>query len=433
MPPSPSIAWLASSLERYWPRQADLVLALPIPNRPTPIDEASPPRVEIVPLPDWAADLGVGGGLLVPSFAVATGPGEPWRRVDWWAAAFWFLNASAERSHEDRHGPIHSYSLRLQGWDSRMWRHAWVNRIGLLLRRWAARRLRREECEVFDPLPRAEIIVTHDVDAVEKTWAIRFKQSAFHAFNSARSLLRGQPLRALAKGWAATRFGLGSGTYWNFETIARLEDEAGVRSHFNVYAAPLEGRSPRQRLIDPSYDPRRPRIRECLADLARRGWTVGLHQSFESWSDVERMQIERRRLEEALDRPVTSCRQHWLRFSWRDTWKTQQASGLRLDTTLGFNDRPAFRNAAALAWRPWDPDADAPMSLTAMPMVLMDSHLFDYSQLDDADRRRWIADWLGEIRAVHGAATVLWHPHVLSPDYGWSAGFSWLLDEVRAA
>jgi hypothetical protein len=183
-------------------------------------------------------------------------------------------------------------------------------------------------------------------------------------------------------------------------------------------------------LFDPAYDPGEPSLRACLRNLQARGWTVGLHQSFGCWGDEEQMTAERRRLEEALDLPVRSCRQHWLRFAWSRTWRAQQEAGLQLDTTLGFNDRPGFRNGAALEWQPWDPAAGTPHSLTAMPLVLMDSQLFDYAQLDDAARRAWIARWVGEVRAVRGVATFLWHPHVLSEDYGWARGFGWLLDEI---
>jgi len=38
-------------------------------------------------------------------------------------------------------------------------------------------------------------------------------------------------------------------------------------------------------------------------------------------------------------------------------------------------------------------------------------------------RQQSIQHWLGECQAVHGQVAVLWHPHTLSQDYGWSQGF----------
>src|SRR5688572_11978696 len=177
-------AWVRSSLSRYWSRGADLLAHLPVPIVPPVSAVSLPPRVETVALPEWAAGLGVDGGLLVPSTAIVAGSGAAWERTDWWDAAAWFLEGRAERAYEREHGPIHSYSFRLSGWDERIWERAWVNRIGRFLRRWAARRASLDEAACFGPLPDADIVLTHDVDAIEKTLRIRFKQSAFDAFNA---------------------------------------------------------------------------------------------------------------------------------------------------------------------------------------------------------------------------------------------------------
>jgi hypothetical protein len=361
------------------------------------------------------------------------GDGEAWRRVDWWSAAFWHLNASAERAVERERGPIHSYGFRLHGWDARIWDHAWVNRIALFLRRWAARELGRDETSLLGTLPEPTFVVTHDLDAVSKTWAIRFKQSVFHVFNSFRALRHGRVATAWHKGRAAARFGLTRGDFWLFDDWTRLEDELGIRSHINVYANHrIAGQSWKQMLIDPSYEPGEDRLRRCLRDLHQRGWTIGLHQSFNAWGEAEGIANERRRLENVLGLPITSCRQHWLRFSWEKTWRAQQAAGLTLDTTAGFNNRPGFRNGAALAWNPWDPATNTPLKLTAMPLVLMDSQVYDYESLDDESRRREIARWVGEVHAVHGVGTFLWHPHTLGSDYGWRDGFVCLLNEISS-
>lgn len=98
-----------------------------------------------------------------------------------------------------------------------------------------------------------------------------------------------------------------------------------------------------------------------------------------------------------------------------------------LDTTLGFNDRPGFRNGAALKFAPFG-DAEA---FAALPLVLMDSHLYDYAALDGAGRARAMRYWIEEVRQVRGQCTVLWHPHTLSEDYGWADGFRALLAAIQ--
>ena len=53
----------------------------------------------------------------------------------------------------------------------------------------------------------------------------------------------------------------------------------------------------------------------------------------------------------------------------------------------------------------------------------MDSHAYDYSDMDQHARRREFRHWLGEIRDVGGRAAILWHPHTLAADYGWKSGY----------
>jgi hypothetical protein len=105
---------------------------------------------------------------------------------------------------------------------------------------------------------------------------------------------------------------------------------------------------------------------------------------------------------------------------------------LRHDTTLMFNDRPGFRTAAALSWHPWDQRQQAPHRIRVTPSILMDSHLYDYQPRAPAGRRDAIAGWLAEVRQVGGQAAVVWHPHTLSDDYGWAAGFDELLMAIGA-
>lgn len=424
--------YVVDSLHRYWPRNQRKILQLPIPKQTIQEKTSLSPMLSKIILPDWAADIGVNDEILIPVGAIVPGVFPEWQQVDWFAAIFWFLNGTAERRYERRFGPIHSYSLRLKGWDSQLWDRAWVNRIALFLRRWAARIAEKEEGELFGTLPKPEILLTHDVDAVRKTPAIRLKQSAFHLFNALRSLRYGNLKNAHKKFIQGLRFLLKPETYWCFDQITTLEEHYDVRSCFNFYGGKGGwGRTPKEILFDPAYNVLQPRLRQQLRALSLRGWKIGLHQSFNAWNDTQAMQREKTHLEQAVEAPVTICRQHWMRFSWQQTWPTQEQAGLKTDTTLGFNDRPGFRNGAALCFHPWDETIERPLTLVALPMVLMDSHLYDYNDLEEEERQRQIEYWLDEIRKVHGMASIIWHQRVMSADYGWGSGYEYLLSKTN--
>ena len=402
----------------YWPHRAALLRDLPLTRIEEFDDSVLPPVLCDVQLPDWALDAGVDGRLLVPACAC---PGrEDWEKVDWILAAFWFLHGIAERRFESINGPIHSYSFRLKNWPPRMWSHAWVNRIAMFLRRWAAHREGQAEEAVFGAGPKPEIVLTHDVDAVRKMPAIRLKQSAFQWFNALRAAGSGSYARAVRRFLQGFRVLLSAEDYCFIKEIRRLEADAGLNSHFNFYGGAR--RRGFERLLDPGYDVQRRDISRLIRELISSGCRIGLHQSFNAWNDSWRMSEEKARLDGSAGQQATSCRQHWLRFSWEETWRAQERAGLTLDTTLGFNDRCGFRNACALEFRPQGCSA-----LRALPMILMDSHLYDYSDYDAESRRSKIKHCVDEVRAVGGSATVIWHTHVLGRDYGWKSGFEALL------
>lgn len=422
--------YVISALDRYWPQGRDLIAQLPIPAVIVPGAGHHCVLIE-VQLPEWCADTGVNGKLLVPDWVVIEGDLPVWQRVDWYQAVLWYLNGTAERALEAISGPVHSYSYRLPSLDSRMWERAWVNRIALFLRRWAAYRLEQDETVLFGPRPIAEIILTHDVDAVVKTFTIRGKQTAFHLYNCFRLLLCGQFGPAWAKASSAAKFLFSCDDYWRLDELAELEEKHGVRSLFTLYGGfGSRPRNWRSRVIDPDYDVCELKIRETCKRLLEGGWQFGLHPSSLAWHDYCQMAKEKALVEKSVGVPVTTCRQHWLFFSWATSWVVQESVGLSLDMTLGFNDRPGFRTASALRYHPWDTTTNAPRSIEIVPMVLMDSHLYDYASYGPEERKASMLKWLDEVKSVGGVASIIWHPHAMSPDYGWADGYKELLSSI---
>jgi hypothetical protein len=421
--------YIIDCLDRYWPKQKDLVGEFLKVERNLPEQEILPARGELISMPDWAKDIAVDGCMLVPKWAAEQAIAK-WDNVDWVAVCFWYLNNVAERVYEKRRGPIHSYSYRLKDWDERFWQHAWVNRIALFIRRWIAHVSQHNEIELFGPVPQAQIILTHDVDAIRKTLAIRFKQAVFNAVNAIRYLQKGKLGLSVVKAKKAFVFLISQDDYWCFDKIMRLEDQLGMKSTFNFYGGkPGYKRNLKEQLFDPAYDIHAKKLSEQIIRMYATGWEIGLHQSFDAWEDEHRMKEEKSNLEKVVGAPIVSCRQHWLRFSFSSTWKVQQDLGIKKDTTLGFNDRPGFRNSAAVAFKPWE-YVDGVMQIESIPMVLMDSHLYDYQYYSDENRKRHLNHWLNEIKFVGGQASVVWHQRVMSKDYGWEKGYEQLLSIV---
>lgn len=386
--------------------------------------------VDIV-LPEVYARFGVGGKLFIDAACIMPGQGDEFSRCDWHMAAFSYLSGMAEWRHEQAHGAVHSYAFRLKGIPSRCWDYAWVNRIFLLMRAMEADRLKVDEAALFGALPPAHILLTHDVDAIDKTWPIRMKQSAFEFFNLLRALARADVRKAWDAIQRGLRMALTSPTYNHLDTVADAALAHGLRSSFLLHARERK-RSLLRWLMDPGYAIGDARLRAFVAARTEQGFQFGLHPSYTDWRGVPALSAGRARMQQALGIVPLQVRQHWLRFSWRDTWRDQAAAGFTEDCTLGFNDRPGFRAGAALRYQPWDAAAVRPHSIHSLPLLLMDSHFYSYQPMSDAQRQDALARWIAEVHAVHGEATVLWHAHTLSPDYGWQQGFRDLLKCMTA-
>jgi hypothetical protein len=422
-------AYARHSGRRYWRKGADALGALPVAR--SPVTEAGGDAVAVA-LPQWAADLGVGSppGLLVHASTLVAGDAPAHARCDWWMAAFHHLNGTTERGWEARHGSAHSYAFRIDA-RAELFDRAWVNRIYLFLRRTAARRHGSDESSLFGALPEAQIVLTHDLDVVGRPLGWRARQGVFHLFNAARFLGRGDPRAAAARIGTGLRLALGRGDLCDIDALLERTRRQGRKAMLFVYAGDTGvARGLPGMLVDPSYRLDDTRLTRILRTLANERWRIGLHPSFSSWQEAAPIARERERLEHAIGAAVRSCRQHWLRFSWSRTWRAQAAAGIRLDMTLGFNDRPGFRNGAALAFSPWDPLTGRPHDIVALPTVMMDSQFFDYEVGDVRPVGDRIAHWVDEVRTVRGSAAVLWHPHTLHPDIGWAQAFDTLLEQI---
>ena len=204
--------------------------------------------------------------------------------------------------------------------------------------------------------------------------------------------------------------------YWQFDALMELEDELGVRSAFYFLSEPGLRNRPVRDWLHPRYwleqlgryDVSAPRMARVVRELDAGGWEVGLHGSYDSYDDRERLATEKGMVERVLGHSVTGGRQHFLNRV-PATWEHHRAIGLSYDSSLGSSTEYGF----AHGYRPIHPFGD---EFTVFPLTLMEVALFE--QHDDLESA-WEAceRLLTEAAANDAVMTVLWHPRYLSDDF----------------
>ncbi|MBF0186452.1 MAG: hypothetical protein HQL50_00845 [Magnetococcales bacterium] len=400
-----------------------------IPRRP----EFRPGKMQQVEMACGSEDL---DAILIYTDTIDPDAGSEEISFDLFYNVFAYVSCLEEYEQECRLGPLHSYALRTGGNTDRFDRP-----YATLLARGVAATITRKLTTPPSPVDAQPALhLTHDVDLIAKKGVTRLKEGVFRTANVVRSLFQARFGDAATGLRDAMRMIFGRADYLFIDEMAEMEKQYGFRSAYNLFSGVRPSGSAAARLrhylFDPPYDPStHPVLPGILQRRAVEGWEVGVHFAFDVWRDAERMRRELQAVERVLDcrHTVTTCRQHWLRFSLAETWRAHHAAGIEVDTTLGFNDRPGFRAGVVSPFRPYDHAAGRAHPLWVVPTILMDTHLFHYGNLTEQSAREAVIDrLLDEVVHCRGEAAVIWHTHVFSTDHQWQHEYRYILERMMA-
>lgn len=187
--------------------------------------------------------------------------------------------------------------------------------------------------------------------------------------------------------------------YWNFQEIMDLEEKYGARSSFYFLTTDTDVRRFRYDIED---------LERELGQIVDRGWEVGLHGGYYACNDLEETLHEKERLERVLGKAVTGYRNHYLRFCVPDSWEILEKAGFRYDTTLGYPDMVGFRNGMCHPFRPYNLFTDTEVDILEIPLVIMDSTLFDLVR-SYAEAWEMVKQLIDTVASCHGVLTLNWH------------------------
>ena len=149
-------------------------------------------------------------------------------------------------------------------------------------------------------------------------------------------------------------------------------------------------------------------FRELIKNLASNH-TVGLHPSYESFNHLEKIDIEKKRIEDIIEKKITSARCHFLRIKFPETYRAFIEAGITDDYTMIYASQSGFRTGLCTPYKWFDLQKNLATDLTIHPSTVMEGTLRDYNKLSPQQATDCINKILNEVKTQGGEFISIWH------------------------
>ena len=238
--------------------------------------------------------------------------------------------------------------------------------------------------------------VTHDVDIWANTWRAELK-SALKNFN----------IKSLSK----LLLSIINGEYLenNFNIISELQNKYGFKSTY--FFLPRQGKH--LNTCNSDYNILKPRFRNIIQKLKLAGNEIGMHGGLTTSFDAKEFSSDRLKI--GFD--VNANRFHYLMFDMVLTPQLLEKNKIRIDSTLGFNSMPGFRNGTSYPFYLYNHETQQATSTLEMPLIIMDVSIFSPNYLGCLNAENGFTKLepiLNQIKKTGGYLTINWHNNYFS-------------------
>ena len=187
-----------------------------------------------------------------------------------------------------------------------------------------------------------------------------------------------------------------------FDEWMDLSEKNGLVSHFNFLGA----RAPSSNCY---YPLDHPFVKNLIRKIADRGHGIGFHPSYEAFEDTAAFQRELQSLRAVSPVPVTTGRQHYLRFDAPHTWQVWEEAGLEWDSTLGYPEAEGFRCGTCHSFPVFNFLTRTTLRLREKPLIAMDVTLAQYRRYSPEKAFERLQHLRRQVQKHGGEFVLLWH------------------------
>ncbi len=202
--------------------------------------------------------------------------------------------------------------------------------------------------------------------------------------------------------WLKNHFFQKKDPYDVFDEWLVLLEKNGLAGHFNFL-----GKRPPSR--DCWYRLEHPFVKNLIEKIATRGHVVGFHPSYEAAENQEVFQQELASLRALSPAPVTTGRQHYLRFSAPETWQMWEDAGMDWDSTLGYPEAEGFRCGICQDFPVFNFLTRKMLNVREKPLTAMDVTLAFYRKYSPETALEKLQNLRKQVERHGGEFVLLWH------------------------
>ncbi len=270
---------------------------------------------------------------------------------------------------------------------------------------WLASVLKDHAGEIFLNPTQADYEITWDID---NPWFFKNKPFKNKLGSIFKQLIKGKP-GALKERIDVLRNGK-QDPYSTYEQIIDYSPKSRTTLFFLING---------QSRFDSTFDLNNPAYVSLIHCLAKEGYSIGIHPSYDTVNNPDLILKEKSALEQTLNQPVHQSRQHYLKFHMPDTFEVLEKAGITEDYTLCPIQQGGFLLGMAKPFEWFNLRQNALSNLTIKPTMVMDRTLQKYLALNPMEGSQYLETLWQTTYKVGGKFIILLHNEALSNKWEW--------------
>ncbi|MEO8405149.1 MAG: polysaccharide deacetylase family protein [Chitinophagaceae bacterium] len=214
--------------------------------------------------------------------------------------------------------------------------------------------------------------------------------------------------------------------YDAFGWMNQLHERYKLKPYYFFLVAGMQGKH------DKNISPTRQAMKDLIYNQVIR-YPVGIHPSWQSGDNVSLLKKEIDKLKAITGTTIQSSRQHYIRFTFPDTFRKLLENGLRFDFSMGYGSVNGFRASITTPFYWYDLANEKQTELLLFPFCFMDANSFYEQKYTAQQALEEMRHYYRAVQNVSGNLIMIWHNSFLGTDRvfaGWKEAYEQFIKET---